>query len=53
LADAGNTLEGTLGVDTSWRGGRTSFYGDISHQQRLDHAGMQGWSANVGLRMNF
>jgi len=53
LAGAGNTLEGTLGVDTSWRGGRTSLYGDISHQQRLDHAGMQGWNANVGLRVGF
>jgi len=51
LGGAGNTLESSLGLDAALRGGKTFFYGDITRQQYL--GGIGGWSANLGLRLNF
>jgi len=53
LSRAGNSLETSLGLDATLLGGKTTFYTDITRQQRLGNEGMQGWSANMGVQVGF
>jgi len=53
LGKSGATLDGGLGLDAVWLGGRMSLYGELTRQQRVSRAGHEGWVANLGVKVRF
>jgi len=53
VGKSGTVVQAGLGVDAALAGGKTVVYADVTRQQRVSHAGHQGWAANLGVKIRF